>query len=258
MQRSDSELRPLFILLLLIGTSVNVGCSANNYSTDLATVNHPEKALQDFSSKTGLHPLPGEPGMMEGNFRGFPVLFRAQMGDVWGRYAARMAVGEVGRELGRVGQFLSGSYPSGVGSVVGSPLDRLLSQVIGQPLTFYLILKLENTETPRLDIVSGFSKIAPQDSLPKRGHIGFKAGEIYSNDQRYAELILADASLVKRIAELRTQYIRIDEHTASFIFSGSEADWSAMLREQGGYPELILYIMEILADLSRVDSKPTC
>src|SRR5258706_261746 len=98
-----------------------------------------EAAIADFERETGLHPAPTENdsgALMEGVVQSYPVLFHPAAGNVWGRYAARVAMGEVGPLLGRVGRFLTGSYEH-VGSVTGSPLDRVLSRVIGQPLAFF-------------------------------------------------------------------------------------------------------------------------
>jgi hypothetical protein len=214
----------------------------------------PAEQLADLKASTGFDAVSSQDSSegiwLEKNHRGYPVLFRPQMGNVWGRYAARMAMGEIGRELGRVGQFLTGSYSSGVGSVAGSPLDRLLSRVIGQPLTFYFVLKHGKGGEQRADIVSYFSTVQPDDSLPKRGSIGFNAGSLYSSDPALAERIMQDSALVQQISNLRSQYIRIDGDAVTFIFAGSERDWSAEISERGGYPQYINDIVDILGKLA--------
>lgn len=217
------------------------------------TVPTPEQQLADLKSKTGfdLVLVPDSNDLWLTKIeRGYPVLFRPQMGNVWGRYAARMAMGEIGRELGRVGQFLTGSYRSGVGSTAGSPLDRVLSDVIGQPLTFYFVLKHGKSSATRLDIVSMFSTVKPYDPQTFRGTIGFNAGNLYSFDPGFGQRILSDKALVDQISNLRSEYIRVDENAVTFIFAGSEGDWSAEIRERGGYAEYVNDIVDILAKIA--------
>jgi hypothetical protein len=220
----------------------------------------PEQQLADLRARTGFEAaadIPADEGMwLRKTHKGYPVLFRPQMGNVWGRYAARLAMGEIGRELGRVGQFLTGSYRSGVGGVAGSPLDRALSSVIGQPLTFYFVLKHGKPNAPRLDVVSDFSTVKPFDPEPIQGKIGFNAGSLYSSDSAFAQSILGDSALVEQLSNLRSQYIRVDEQAVTFIFAGSERDWSAEITERGGYPEYINDIVDILAKIAdRIPSR---
>lgn len=212
----------------------------------------PEQAQRDFLLQTGFHPMegvPAEENWLTKNYRGYDILFRPQMGDVWGRYAARMAIGEIGRNSNRLGQFLSGSYEH-VGTVVGSPLDRLLSRVIGQPLTFYIVVKHNKPNAPRLDVLSDFSTVSPDDPLPKYRYVGFNAGNIYTSNPQFAEKILSHPELVEKLSNLRSQYIRVDELGTSFIFAGSERDWSAEIRERDGYAPLINEIVDVLTEIS--------
>jgi hypothetical protein len=219
----------------------------------------PEQQLADLSATTGFHKYvpPADSPSVEGNWLvknegGYEILFRPQMGDVWGRYAARMAIGEIGRELGHIGRFLSGSTRSGVGTMVGSPLDRVLSAAIGQPLTFYLVLKHNKPSAPRVDILSSFSTVRPDDLQPQRESIGFSAGSLYTSDSEIASRIMADKALVEKLSNFRSQYIRVDEFAVSFIFAGSERDWSAEITERGGYPQLL---NDITAALSGIANK---
>jgi len=213
-----------------------------------------EEQILDLQTKTGFSPQPSadnSDGMwLQKNHRGYAVLFRPQMGNVWGRYAARMAMGEIGRELGRVGQFLTGSYRSGVGGVAGSPLDRALSAVIGQPLTFYFVLKHDKAAAHRLDVVSDFSTVKPVDPEPHFARVGFNAGSIYTGDSAFGARVTADKALMERLSNLRSQYIRVDDKAVSFIFAGSERDWAAEINERDGYPALINDIVEILGSIA--------
>lgn len=212
-----------------------------------------EEAHNQLLHETGFQMLPmapGEPAFLEKNHRGYRVLFRPQMGNVWGRWAGRVAMGEVGRELGRVGQFLTGSYPSGIGGVTGSPLDRVLSRIIGQPLTFYFVLAHGKKNAPRLDIVSDFSTVTPDDPQPRQARVSFTAGSIYSSDRAFVERLLNHPRVLQRVAGYRSQYIRVDDDAVSFIFAGSETDWSAEIREEGGYGALINSVVDSLADIA--------
>lgn len=63
-------------------------------SLSSCTTHSPADALNAFKAETGLHEVPGNESMLEGKVREYPVLFQAQMGDVWGRYPARTAICE--------------------------------------------------------------------------------------------------------------------------------------------------------------------
>ncbi len=70
-----------------------------------------EKILAEFESKTGLKPvqIPDTGGAYLGKtYRSYTVLYTAKAGDVWGRYAARLTIGEIGREVGGLLGFLTG------------------------------------------------------------------------------------------------------------------------------------------------------
>jgi hypothetical protein len=89
-----------------------------------------DKILAEFESKTGLKPvqIPDTGGAYLGKIhRGYSVLYTAKAGNVWGRYAARLTMGEIGKEVGGLLGFLTGQYSSGVGGVTGSPREGFLS-----------------------------------------------------------------------------------------------------------------------------------
>ena len=109
--------------------------------------------LAQFEQKTGLKPveIPGTQGAYMGKtHRGYPVLFTAKAGNVWGRYAARLTMGEIGREAGGFAAYLTGQRGYIRESVVGSPLDRLLSLYLGQPLTLAMVLTHKKPGAPAL------------------------------------------------------------------------------------------------------------
>src|SRR5258707_12888025 len=67
--------------------------------------------LAQFEQKTGLKPveIPGTQGAYMGKtHRGYNVVFTAKAGNLWGRYAARLTMGEIGPEA-------AGSAAAGTG-----------------------------------------------------------------------------------------------------------------------------------------------
>ena len=119
--------------------------------------------LAQFEQKTGLQPveIPGTQGAYMGKMhRGYNVVFTAKAGNVWGRYAARLTMGEIGREVGGFAAYLTGQRGRIGESVVGSPLDRLLSQYLGQPVTLAIVLTHNKPNAPRLDVLSDRAKVS--------------------------------------------------------------------------------------------------
>lgn len=211
-----------------------------------------EQQLRDFETNTGLvlTEIPETEGTyLAKTHRGYQVLFTTQMGDVWGRYFARIAMGEIGREVGRVLAFLTRSYGYGSGPA-GSILDRLLARAIGQPLGIMVYLSHAKPGAPRLDVVSGSSTVKPEEELPKWERIGFGPGTLYSPNAQFARAVLDDKELTDRLKKLRGQYIAVDGELVAFIWSGQETDFSAMIREHDDYYDMINSIIESLADIA--------
>ena len=80
-----------------------------------------ERALAMIEKATGLKPItiPGTEGAYLGKIhRGYQVIYTAKAGDVWGRYAARLTLGELGRETGGVLGYLAGQRPALGGTIV--------------------------------------------------------------------------------------------------------------------------------------------
>jgi hypothetical protein len=212
-----------------------------------------DKILAEFEKKTGLKPvqIPDTSGAYLGKtHRGYSVLYTAKAGDVWGRYAARLTMGEIGREVGGLLGFLTGQRRSGIGGVTGSPLDRMLSRLIGQPLSVTIMLKHGKPDAPRLDILSGRSVIEPEEKLPQREKVGSKAGHLYSADAAFAARIAGNETLMRRMKDLRGQYVRVDDDAVSFLWAGSETDYSGMIMDHGGYYKMINGILDDLADIA--------
>src|SRR6185503_9608800 len=78
--------------------------------TGFAQAMKPEM-LAEFDRKTGLKPveIPETRGFYMGKtHRGYDVVFTAKAGNVWGRYAARLTLGEIGKEVGGFAAYLTG------------------------------------------------------------------------------------------------------------------------------------------------------
>ena len=109
-----------FLFALLLAHSAAAGSSAA------------QKALEQIQKETGLAPItiPNTEGAYLGKtHRGYEVVFTAKSGNVWGRYAARLTMGEVGREVGGVLGFLTGQRESLGGQVVGMTVQSDLVYV---------------------------------------------------------------------------------------------------------------------------------
>ena len=212
----------------------------------------PEMAAQ-FEQKTGLKPIeiPETQGAYMGKMhRGYAVVFTAKAGNVWGRYAARLTMGEIGREAGGFAAYLTGQRGRIGESVVGSPLDRVLSQFLGQPLTLAIALAHKKPGTPRLDVLSDRSKVVPDDKLQRRDKIGGNAGYIYADDAEFAARVQGNGVLMKRLKDVRNEYIRTDRDAVSFFFAGTEVEYSGMIRDHGDYFKMLNDLMDDLADIA--------
>ena len=209
--------------------------------------------LAQFEQKTGLKPveIPDTQGAYMGKtHRGYNVVFTAKAGNVWGRYAARLTMGEIGREVGGFAAYLTGQRGRIGESVVGSPLDRLLSQYLGQPLTLAMVLTHKKPGAPRLDVLSDHSKLGPEDKLQRYEKIGGNAGYVYADDADFAKRVQGNAALMKRLKDVRNEYIRLDQETVSFFFAGTEVEYGGMIRDHGDYFKMLNDLMDDLADLA--------
>lgn len=207
--------------------------------------------IEAFAKETGLTPIEvaGTGGEYLGKtHRGYRVLFTAKAGDVWGRYAARLAMGEIGREAGGMLAYLTGSQEWGSG-VAGSPLDRLLAQAIGQPLSVTMVLEHSRSGS-RLDLYPGYAILKPEAELPEVRKLGGGPGSLRSEDAGLAERIAANGELVSRLKKLRGAYLRVDDRTVGLYWSGQEKDYSAMIRDHGGYWKMINAWLDDLADMA--------
>ena len=209
--------------------------------------------LAEFEQKTGLKPveIPDTQGFYMGKtHRGYDVLFTAKAGNVWGRYAARLTLGEIGREAGGFAAYLTGQRGRIGESVVGSPVDRLLSQYLGQPVTLVMVLMHGKPGAPRLDVMSEHVKVAPEDKLPRRDKIGGNAGYLYADQADFGMRVAGNAALMKRLKNVRDEYIRLDRDAVSFFFAGTELDYSSLIRNHGDYYKMLNDLMDDLADIA--------
>jgi hypothetical protein len=209
--------------------------------------------LAQFDQKTGLKPveIPGTQGAYMGKMhRGYNVVFTAKAGNVWGRYAARLTMGEIGREAGGFAAYVTGQRGRIGESVVGSPLDRLLSQYLGQPVTLAIVLTHDKPNAPRLDVLSEHAQVAPEDTLQRRDKIGSNAGYLYADDADFGRRVQGNAALMKRLKNVRDEHIRSDQDAVSFFFAGTELDYSALIRDHGDYFKMLNDLMDDLADIA--------
>jgi hypothetical protein len=209
--------------------------------------------LAEFERKTGLKPveIPDTQGFYMGKtHRGYTVVFTAKAGNVWGRYAARLTMAEIGREAGGFAAYLTGQRGRIGESVVGSPLDRLLSEYLGQPITIALALVHGKPAAPRLDVLSERAKVGPLDALQRRDKIGGNAGYLYADDADFAARIAANDALMKRLKKLRYEYVRSDKEAVSFFFAGTEMDYSGLIRDHADYFKMLNDLMDDLADIA--------
>src|SRR3989475_3954672 len=205
--------------------------------------------LAEFEQKTGLKPvdIPETQGFYMGKtHRGYSVLFTAKAGNVWGRYAARLTMGEIGREVGGFTAYLTGQRGRIGESVVDSPLDRLLSQYLGQPVTLAIVLTHNKPNAPRLDVLSDHAKVTPEDKLQRRDKIGSNAGYLYADDADFGRRVQGNAALMKRLKNVRDEYIRSDQQVVSFFFAGSELEYSGLIRDHGDYFKMLNDLMDNL------------
>jgi hypothetical protein len=216
-----------------------------------------QEALVTIEEETGLKTVavPDTDGEYLGTeYRGYRILFTGKAGDIWGRYAARLTMGEIGREVGGVMAFLTSSYEY-AGNVTGSPLDRLLADVIGQPISITMILVTGKPNAPRLDIVGDYANVLPEEKLPNVKRLGIGPGTIYTRDQVFAQRLIANTALMDRMDDLWGAYIRVDGEAVSLFWAGQEVDFSRLINDHGGYYDMLRAFMNDLADIA--DAIPT-
>ena len=209
--------------------------------------------LAQFDQKTGLQliEIAGTQGAYMGKtHRGYKVVFTAKAGNVWGRYAARLTMAEIGREVGGFAAHITGQRGRIGESVVGSPFDRLLSEYLGQPITIAIALAHNKPNAPRLDVLSDRAKVGPTDTLQRRDKIGANAGYVYADDAYFASRITGNPTLMKRLKRLRYEYVRLDQDTVTFLFAGTELEYSALIRDHGDYFTMLNDLMDNLADIA--------
>jgi hypothetical protein len=227
-------------------------CIASALASVAAQTMKPEM-LAEFDKKTGLKPveIPNTQGYYMGKtHRGYDVVFTAKAGNVWGRYAARLTMGEIGREVGGFAAYVTGQQGRIGESVVDSPLDRVLSQYLGQPITLAIVLRHNKPNAPRLDVLSDRAAVGPDDRLPRREKIGSNAGYFYAEDAAFSTKVQSNAALMKRLKNVRNEYIRVDRNAVSFFFAGSELEYSGLIRDHGDYYKMLNDLMDDLADLA--------
>ena len=102
-------------------------------------------------------------------------------------------------------------------SVVGSPLDRLLSQYLGQPLTLAMVLTHKKPGAPRVDVLSDHSRVGPEDKLQRRDKIGGNAGYVYADDADFTQRVKGNAALMKRLKDVSGEITSDAERLSRFL-----------------------------------------
>ena len=119
--RSGIGLRRVPRTYVMVRALVAVGLALGLVSVAGARDRQAEQ-LAAFAKETGLVPVEvaGTGGEYLGKIhRGYRALFTAKAGDIWGRYVARLAMGEIGREAGGMLAYLTGSEEWGSGASGG-------------------------------------------------------------------------------------------------------------------------------------------
>lgn len=207
-----------------------------------------EEQLAAIRSNTGLESV-GDDGngtpVLGKSHRGHPVVVRFRMGDVWGRYVARLAASELTRNLNGFWQ----QFARAPGNTsVGSPLDRLLSNAIGYPIEIVAALELGKEQAQQLALIAerapfGAAGLRELDS-PRLGHL------VFYGDAALADRIAGDATLSKRLKGMRSCSVRVEGNSVVFAFAGDEKQYGAMIRESGGYYGMLNGILDSLADIA--------
>jgi hypothetical protein len=209
--------------------------------------------LAQFEQKTGLTPveIPDTQGTYLGKtHRGYRVVFTAKAGNVWGRYAARLTAAEIGREVGGFAAHITGQRGTNREGIVGSPLDRLMSRYLGEPVMLAVFLSHEKPHAPRLDVLSDRARLKPEDMLQRRDKVGGNAGYIYAEDAEFASRIAGNAPLMKRLKNLAYQYIRVDQDSVALFFAGTEVEYSGLIRNHGDYFKMLNDLMDDVSDIA--------
>jgi len=74
--------------------------------------------------------------------------------------------------------------------------------------------------------------------------------DFYADDADFAKRMLSNDALIKRLKNLRNEYIRLDQDAVSFFFAGTELDYSGLIRDHGDYFKMLNDLMDDLADIA--------
>ena len=113
-----------------------------------------------------------------------------------------------------------------------------------------IVLRHNKPNAPRLDVLSDRAAVAPDDRLPRREKIGSNAGYFYAEDAAFNTRVQGNAALMKRLKNVRNEYIRVDRNAVSFFFAGSELEYGGLIRDHGDYYKMLNDLMDDLADLA--------
>ena len=99
-------------------------------------------------------------------------------------------------------------------------------------------------------MLSDRAKVGPEDRLQRREKIGGNAGSIYADDAEIAMRVQNNAALMKRLKDLRNEYIRLDQGAVTFFFAGTEVEYGGLIRDHGDYYKMLNDLMDDLADIA--------
>ena len=169
---------------------------------------------------------------------------------MWGRYVARLTAAEIGKEAGGFWARVTGHRESITDTVVGSPVDKLLTRYFGHPIMLVITLIHHKEAAPFLIVKSDKVPFDPGAEITRRDKIGGNAGYIYSEDAAFAAKLTGNAVLMKRLKNLRDQAIVVDNDAVTFLFAGTELDYSSLIRNHGDYYKMLNDLMDDLADIA--------
>jgi hypothetical protein len=96
-------------------------------------------------------------------------------------------------------------------------------------------------------IVWGWPSSSPALLATKIEYIGIGAGTLLACDEQFGRRLLADPRILDILRNFRNSYIRTDNQAVSFLFAGTENDYSGMIRDFGSYDAFLVGIMDSLS-----------
>lgn len=209
----------------------------------------------ELLARTGLVQLEeGEVPVFGKTHRGYPLRMQAAAGDVWGRYFARLALAEASQALPEAVRRIYFDVP-GPGDLAGSRADKVLSEVMGYPLTVTVVIDHDLPVEP-LFVYTGRSVFRPELSPPEQAALPGTALRLYCDNPELATRVLEQQPLRERLGKLRNPVLAVTEGQTVFAWAGDEVEYSAMIRDHDSYPAMLIGIFDTLVDLTETAALP--